>query len=63
MVNRIADRILRAVLPHEKAAAPCGAYYNQRCYCSGGLVYYRRCRDCTGAGGGCGSCTIVGGSC
>ena len=61
MVNRIADRILRAVLPHEKAAAPC-AYYNQRCYCSGGLVYYKRCRDCTGSFS-CGACTIVGGSC
>ncbi len=52
MVNRIADRIMSAVLPHARAAAPCGAYFYQS-YCSGGLRYRRRCRDCTGAGGGC----------
>ncbi len=63
MVNRLADRILSAVLPQEKAAAPCGAYYNVRCYCSRPFIYYKRCRDCTGAGSGCGACTIIGGSC
>lgn len=63
MVNRIADRILSAVLPHQRAAAPCGTtYYNQRCYCSRGLVYYKRCRDCT-FGPACGGCTIIGSSC
>lgn len=60
MVNRIADRIMSAVLPHAKAAAPCGPYVYQTCYCSGGLRYQRRCRDCTGAGGGCTSCYVAG---
>jgi hypothetical protein len=63
MVNRIADRILSAVLPHKRAAAPCGPVYYQFCYCSRGLQYRRRCQDCTGAGGGCGSCTVITGSC
>lgn len=62
MVNRLADRILNVVLPHEKAAAPC-AYYNKYCFCSRGLQYYKRCRECTGGGSGCGSCTIIGGAC
>ena len=63
MVNRIADRILSAVLPQVRAAAPCGPYYNKRCYCAGGSMWYQRCRDCTGDGGGCGYCNIKMGSC
>ena len=63
MVNRLADRILNAVLPKKEAAAPCGPTYYQGCYCSGGLRIGRRCRECTGAGGGCGACDTVIGSC
>lgn len=63
MVNRIADKILSAVLPQSKASAPCGPYVLRNCYCSGGLRYARRCRDCTGAGGGCTGCTTVTGTC
>jgi hypothetical protein len=62
VLNRIADRILAAVLPHQEAAAPCGYYY-QLCYCSGGLRYSRQCRDCTGGGSCCGSCTVITGTC
>ncbi len=63
MVNRIADRILSAVLPHTTAAAPCGPYVYSLCFCRGGLRYSKRCRDCTGAGGGCSPCNIVTGTC
>lgn len=63
MVNRLADRIMNAVLPHRNAAAPCGPWVISGCYCSGGLHYGKKCRDCTGAGGGCSGCTIVIGSC
>jgi hypothetical protein len=63
MVNRIADRILNAVLPHTRAAAPCGASYLVHCYCYRGLRYAKSCRDCTGAGGGCTGCTTVTGTC
>jgi hypothetical protein len=60
MVNRIADRILSAVLPQKAAAAPCGPWVTNFCYCSAHRFYTRKCRDCTGAGGGCTACTYAG---
>ncbi|MGL5851132.1 MAG: hypothetical protein ACRCZD_10175 [Phycicoccus sp.] len=60
MLNRIADKILNAVLPHQQAAAICGPWQYRPCGCSGGLRYMKKCRDCTGAGGGCGSCFVSG---
>ena len=60
MVNRLADRILSAVLPKAEAAAPCSPWVTDFCYCSGGRLYTRQCRDCTGAGGGCTSCRNAG---
>lgn len=60
MVNRIADRLLNAVLPQKKAAAPCGPVISRPCGCSGGLRRYQNCQDCTGASPGCGPCYVVG---
>jgi hypothetical protein len=60
MVNRIADKILNAVLPQTRAAAPCGPRYTKPCGCSGGLRRYKTCQDCTGASPGCGACYVAG---
>ncbi|MGL5851131.1 MAG: hypothetical protein ACRCZD_10170 [Phycicoccus sp.] len=56
MLNRIADKVLDAVLPHQRAAAVCGPYYYRTCSCVAQQRYIKKCRDCTGAGGGCSGC-------
>lgn len=58
MLNRLSDRILSLVLPHQTAAAICGDYYLKACtLCAGGRIYYKRCQDCT-SGSHCGTCSI-----
>lgn len=58
MLNRLADKVLEVVLPHQRASAPCGSYYEKFCYCSGGRKYRQKCQDCT-SGGGCTSCYVT----
>ena len=58
MLNRLSDRILSLVLPHQTAAAICTEYYLVPCTgCAGGRVYYKRCINCNQTTS-CGSCTI-----
>lgn len=49
MLNRLADRILNRILPHESADAVCTDTYRESCtLCAGGRIYFKKCQNCNG---------------
>jgi hypothetical protein len=63
ILGRLADRVLNRLVPTTTAAAGC-TYQVERCYCSRGLVYGKKCmRGCSGVPNHCYSCTTVMGAC
>lgn len=59
-LNRLGDRMLNRLVPHDTARAQSCQPEFRFCYCSGGLAYRHVCKVCAGRVIGCGTCSISG---
>jgi hypothetical protein len=66
MINKLADRLLSAVVPEITAGACCslnGTKYTQECYCKGERVWFQHCQIGCTCKATCGACYNTGAQC